>query len=108
MRPQTDNAFVVAFGGEYKIWQRSMRTWQQLVDAIAQVNEPGWGTRVFDAMYAACSGQASSDSNDRTLHRAIIALTDGDDTDSLHTLSDVIAAAQQSEIQIYPLTIHSR
>ena len=108
MRPQTDNAFVVAFGGEYKIWQRSTANRQQLVDAIAQVNEPGWGTRVFDAMYAACSGQASSDSNDRTLHRAIIVLTDGDDTDSLHTLSDVIAAAQQSEIQIYPLTIHSR
>ena len=34
-------------------------------------------------------------------------LTDGDDTDSLHTLHDVIAAAQRSEIQIYPLTIHS-
>ena len=35
-------------------------------------------------------------------------LTDGNDTDSLHTLSDVIAAAQRSEIQIYPLTIHSK
>ncbi len=108
MRPQTDNAFVIAFGGEYKIWQRSTADRQQLIEAIAQVNEPGWGTRVFDALYAACSGQASSGDNDRTVHRAIVVLSDGDDTDSLHTLSDVIGAAQRSEIQIYPLTIHSR
>lgn len=35
-------------------------------------------------------------------------LTDGNDTDSLHTLTDVVAAAQRSEIQIYPLTIHAK
>lgn len=108
MRPKTDDAFVIAFGGDYKIWQRSTADRQQLIEAIAQVNEPGWGTRVFDALYAACSGQASSGNNDKTLHRAIVVLTDGNDTDSLHTLSDVVAAAQRSEIQIYPLTIHSK
>jgi VWFA-related protein len=108
MRPQTDDAFIIAFGGDYKIWQRSTANRQQLVEAIAQVNEPGWGTRVFDALYAACTGQASSGDNDKTLHRAIVVLTDGNDTDSLHTLSDVVAAAQRNEIQIYPLTIHSK
>lgn len=108
MRPQTDNAFVIAFGGDYKIWQGSTPNRQQLVEAIDRSKEPGWGTRVFDALYAACSGQASAGDNDKSLHRAIIVLTDGDDTDSLHTLPDVIAAAQRSEIQIYPLTIHSK
>ncbi len=108
MRPQTDNAFVIAFGGDFKIWQRSTANRQQLVEAIAHLNEPGWGTRVFDALYAACSGQASSDDSDKTLHRALVVLTDGNDTDSLHTLTDVVAAAQRSEIQIYPLTIHSK
>ena len=108
MRPQTDDAFIIAFGGDYKIWQRSTANRQQLVEAIAQVNEPGWGTRVFDALYAACTGQASSGDNDKTLHRAIVVLTDGNDTDSLHTLPDVVAAAQRNEIQIYPLTIHSK
>jgi Ca-activated chloride channel homolog len=108
MRPQTDNAFVIAFGGDYKIWQGSTPDRQQLVEAISRSTEPGWGTRVFDALYAACSGQASSGDNDKSLHRVIIVLSDGDDTDSLHTLADVIAIAQRSEIQIYPLTIHSR
>jgi VWFA-related protein len=108
MRPQTDNAFVVAFGGDYKIWQKSTADRQQLVDAIGRSNEPGWGTRVFDALYAACSGQASSGDTDASLHRVIVVLTDGNDTDSLHTLTDVVAAAQRSEIQIYPLTIHAK
>ena len=35
-------------------------------------------------------------------------LTDGDDTDSLRNLADVMALAQRSEIQIYALTIHSQ
>ncbi len=108
MRPQTDNAFVIAFGGDYKIWQGPTPDRRQLIEAINRSEEPGWGTRVFDALYAACSGQASSGDNDQSLHRAIIVLSDGDDTDSLHTLPDVIAAAQRSEIQIYPLTIHSK
>lgn len=106
MRPQTDNAFVVAFAGEIKTWQTPTTDMQQLVDAINRLKEPGWGTRVFDALYSACSG-ATAATSDKNMHRAIIVLTDGDDTDSLHPLVDVIAAAQRSEIQIYPLTIHS-
>jgi Ca-activated chloride channel family protein len=108
MRPQTDNAFVIGFGGDYKTWQDPTANRQQLEDAIDRLKEPGWGTRVFDALYAACSGQGASGDHDRTVHRVIIVLTDGDDTDSLHTLSDVIAAAQRTEVQIYPLTIHSK
>ena len=41
------------------------------------------------------------------MHRAIVVLTDGDDTQSIHSLGNVIAAAQRNEIQIYALTIHS-
>jgi Ca-activated chloride channel family protein len=107
MRPQTDHAFVVGFAGEIKTWQTPTADLQQLMDAINRLKEPGWGTRVFDALYSACSGAAAATSDGKSPHRAIIVLTDGDDTDSLHPLADVIAAAQRSEIQIYPLTIHS-
>jgi Ca-activated chloride channel family protein len=107
MRPQTDDAFVVAFAGEIKTWQTPTSDLEPLTGAINRLQEPGWGTRVFDALYSACSGSLAAPSDGKSLHRAIILLTDGDDTDSLHTLPDVIAAAQRSEIQIYPLTIHS-
>jgi VWFA-related protein len=106
MRPQTDVAYVMAAAGEVKTWQNSTTNRQELVDAIDRLKEPGWGTRIFDALYSACS-QTSENAEGKNLHRAIIVLTDGYDTDSLHTFHDVIAAAERSEIQVYPLTIHS-
>jgi Ca-activated chloride channel family protein len=108
MRPQTDNAFVMAFAGEIKTWQTPTADLPVLLKAIDRLKEPGWGTRAFDALYTACSGNLAAASDGKGLHRAIIVLTDGDDTDSVHTLDDVIAAAQRSEIQIYPLTIHQK
>ena len=106
MRPQTDDAFVVAVGGDFSTWQAPTSDMPQLVSAVNNLKEPGWGTRVFDALYNACSNSESVLNEGSSVHRAIIALTDGDDTDSLHSLADVIAAAQRSEIQIYALTIH--
>jgi VWFA-related protein len=107
MRPQTDTAFVIGFAGDVKIWQATTPNRAQLEDAIARLQEPGWGTRIFDALYTACNGQPAAPDG-RMLHRAIIVLTDGEDTDSLHTLPDVITAAQKSEVEIYPLTIHPK
>lgn len=105
MRPQTDVAFVMAFGGDVKTWQNSTSNRQELVDAVDRLKEPGWGTRIFDALYSACSRNVGADDG-KGLRRAVIVLTDGNDNDSLHTLRDVIAAAQRSETQIYALTIH--
>jgi VWFA-related protein len=106
MRPQTDAAYVMAVAGEVKTWQNSTTNRQELEDAIDRLKEPGWGTRIFDALYSACS-ETHQLPQGKNLHRAIIVLTDGYDTDSLHTFHDVISAAQRSETQVYPLTIHS-
>jgi len=107
MRPQSDTAFVMAFGGDIKIWQTSTGSRHDLMDAIARLKQPGWGTRFFDALYLACSGELHSVGNDRLAHRAVVVLSDGDDTDSIHSLRDVVAIAQRSEIEIYALTIRT-
>lgn len=106
LRPQTDTAFVMAFGGNVKLWQAPTANRQELFDAIARLRQPGWGTRLFDALYMACTGESSNDG--KLAHRALIVLSDGDDTDSFRGLREVIAAAQDSETQIYALTIHSK
>ena len=106
MRPQTDVAYVMAVAGDMKIWQNPTTNRQELVNAIDRLKEPGWGTRIYDALYSACSQAQSAEG--KNVHRAIIVLTDGYDTDSLHTLQDVIAAAQRTETQVYPVTLHSR
>lgn len=105
MRPQSDRAFIMAFGGDIKLWQTSTADRQDLSNAIARLKQPGWGTRFFDAMYAACSGELSSSAGDKLVHRALVVLSDGDDTDSIHSLRDAIASAQRGEIQVYAVTI---
>jgi Ca-activated chloride channel homolog len=79
-----------------------------LVQAVNRVHQPGWGTALYDALYSACLDQLSKSDDDALVHRAIVVLSDGDDTNSLRTLSDVIAAAQRSEIQVYALTVHKK
>jgi Ca-activated chloride channel family protein len=108
MRPQTDNAFVMAFGGDIRVWQTATANRQQLIEAIMHLQQPGWGTRFFDAIYSACAGQFSAQNDKQLVHRAIIVISDGDDTESLYQLADVAAIAQRNEIQIYALTIHGR
>ncbi len=107
MRPQTDSAFVIAFGGDYKVWQAPTQDRQALVEAIATLQQPGWGTRFYDALFAACSGQFVANPEGKLVQRALVVLSDGDDTDSLRGMQDVIAMALRSEVQIYALTIRS-
>jgi VWFA-related protein len=107
MRPQTDTAFIMGFGGDIKLWHDSTANRQELIDAVARLKQPGWGTRLFDALYSACDRQLSTGGDAKLVHRAIVVLTDGDDTQSFRTLVNAIAAAQRSEIQVYALTIHA-
>jgi len=107
LRPQSDRAFLMAFGADVQIWQGATNDRAGLIQAVNGVHQPGWGTVLFDALYSACVGHLPN-GDDALVHRAIVVLSDGDDTHSLRTLADVIAAAQRSEIQIYALTVHKK
>jgi VWFA-related protein len=104
LRPQADLASVMAFGGDVKIWQNSTADQQALTDAIGLLQQAGWGTRLFDALYSACTDQLLPSSGQRA-QRVVIVISDGGDTASFHNLAEVIAAAQRSEVQIYAVTI---
>lgn len=108
LRPQTDSAFVIGFGGEYKVWQEATDDRQALFGAITRLQEPGWGTRFYDALYLACDSEVVQRPDGRLLHRAVIVLSDGDDNQSMRELRDVIAMAVRGEVQVYALTIRPR
>jgi VWFA-related protein len=105
LRPQSDRAFVMGFGGEVRIWQASTADRARLIDAVGRLHQPGWGTRFYDALYAACKEYPSYGDETSPVHRAIVVLSDGDDTHSFHDLRDVIAIAQRGEVQIYALAL---
>ena len=94
--------------GNVQVWQGATNDRASLAQAVSRVHQPGWGTLLFDALYSACVEHLPNTDDGTMVHRAIVVLSDGDDTNSLHTLSDVIAAAQRSEIQIYALTVHKK
>ena len=108
LHPQTDSVFVMAFGGTFQVWQGTTTDRASLVQAVNRVQQPGWGTVLFDALYSACVDHLVEDEDGALVHRAIVVLSDGNDTFSLRTLPDVIAAAQRREIQIYALTVHKK
>lgn len=108
LRPETDRAFVMAFGGKAEVLQNATNDRPSLMQAVNNARQPGWGTVLYDALYSVCLGELSRRDDGALVHRAIVVLTDGDDTQSLRTLADVVAAAQRNEIQIYALTVHKK
>ena len=108
LRPQSDRAFVMAFGADLQVWQAATNDRGRLIQAVNRLHQAGWGTLLFDALHSACVDHLPNNDDGALVHRAIVVLSDGDDTDSFHSLPDVIAAAQRSEIQIYALTVHKK
>ncbi len=108
LQPQSDRAFVMGFGGEIRLWQTYTADRAQLREAVGRVHQPGWGTRFYDALYTACN-EYPQDGEERALvHRALLVLSDGADTQSFHDLQNVIAIAQRDEVQIYTLALHDK
>jgi Ca-activated chloride channel family protein len=107
VRPGTDRAFVMAFGETIQIFQDPTSEVVDLIGAVKQAKGPGESTEFFDAVYSGCVNQWKAAEN-APVHRVMIVISDGEDTGSRHVLSDVIAAAQRSEIQIYTLNLHLR
>src|SRR6185312_13176391 len=107
VRPGTDRAFVMAFGDTVQIFQDPTSEVADLIGAVKQAKGPGDSTDFFDAVYSACVNQWKT-AEDVPVHRVMVVISDGEDTGSRHLLTDVIAAAQRSETQIYTLTLHLR
>jgi VWFA-related protein len=104
MRPGTDSAFVIGFSGDMRVWRAPTGNLTEMASALESMRGPGWGTRLYDAVYAACGHQFQVKPGAST-RRAIVLLSDGDDTDSLRSLSDAIGIALRNEVQIYALAI---
>lgn len=104
LRPETDRAFVMAFGDGNQVLQDTTNQLGDLAGAVQRAKQPGNGTEFFDALYSACVDQWRQAEPD--VHRVVLVISDGVDTGSLHGLGDVVAAAQRNEIQIYALNVH--
>ena len=93
-----DRVTALSFGGA--VHQRNAPTTdkEQAKAAIRQLRAGG-GTPLYDALYIALRNLSANRQEMR--RRAIVVLTDGDDTTSLMSFDAVIEAAHQSSVAVY-------
>jgi VWFA-related protein len=123
IRPEQDRAAVISFTGEAKLEQALTADKNSLQAAIERVQivmppkspdgtdlddpeDPRGYTGIWDAMWAA-STEVTSQTPERT-RRAIILLTDGDDTSSMTKMQEAIDTAVKANTVVYAIGIGDR
>lgn len=94
-----DLAMVIKFDKNPKVVQDFTESTRRLADAINSVSV-GMGTSVYDAIILASRDYLSNESG----RKAMILISDGDDTTSRHRLQDALFAAHESDSVIYSIS----
>jgi Ca-activated chloride channel family protein len=106
IRPNTDQAFVLAFDEVTDVTQDFTSDMDKLSRGI-QAIRPGGGTAMWDAVYQACKDklmQEHEDKSNRTLRKAIIVVSDGDDNQSRVTRQEAYDMAQRAGVIVYAIS----
>ena len=100
-RTRKDHAAFVTFDDEVKLRQDFTRNLELLEKAIDSVKTPGTQTALFDAIWEFCDQKMRGVSSPR---RALVVITDGDDTYSRARIEDAIAIAQKTDTIIFGIS----
>jgi Ca-activated chloride channel family protein len=100
-RTRKDHAAFVTFDDEVRLRQDFTRNLDLLERAIDGVKKPGSQTALFDAVWEFCDQKMRGVSSPR---RALVVITDGDDTYSRARIEDAIAIAQKTDTIIFGIS----
>ena len=102
LRPQVDQAFLVGFGSRVILYHDFTSDIGALSNAVREMHAGG-DTPLYDAIRFA-SAKLGSASGPALMRRAIILITDGEDTRSKTIMYDAIQSALHAETVIYALS----
>ena len=100
LQSRRDRALFVTFDSEIDLHQDFTNRVDLLSQAIDKVKARG-ETRLYDAVYSVCEEKMFASPGRR---RAMVIITDGEDTISERTLKDAIDIAQRSETTIFAIS----
>jgi VWFA-related protein len=100
IKPRKDRVAFVTFDDEIKLRQDFTDRLDQLDKAVSSVKKPGKQTALYDAIYQFCDEKMRSAQG----RRALVIITDGDDTYSRASLRDAIDIAQRTETTIFAIS----
>ena len=100
-RTRRDWGAFVTFDDEVKLRQDFTRNLDLLERAIDSVKKPGTHTSLFDAIWQFCDEKMRGVASPR---RALVVITDGDDTYSRARIDDAISIAQKTDTIIFAIS----
>lgn len=103
IRPQSDKAFVLAFGKVLTVTQDLTNDIDKLTLGIRNVR-PSGGSAMWNAVYYACQNKMLQDKNSGAVRRAIVLVSSGDDNQSRVLGKEAIEMAQRADVIIYTIS----
>ncbi|MBS1807745.1 MAG: VWA domain-containing protein [Acidobacteria bacterium] len=100
LRPRKDRALFLSFNSDIELQQDYTNRIDLLSQSIDKVKAYG-ETRLYDAVYRICEEKMFAEAGRR---RAIVLITDGEDTASDHTLDEAINIALRSETVVFVIS----
>jgi Ca-activated chloride channel homolog len=100
-RTRKDHAAFVTFDDEVTLRQDFTRNLDYLRNAIEGVKKPGKHTSLYDAVWFFCDEKMRNVASPR---RALVVITDGDDTYSRALIGDAIEMAQRTDTIIFAIS----
>jgi Ca-activated chloride channel family protein len=100
-RTRKDQAAFVTFDDEVTLRQDFTKNLNDLRKAIEAVKKPGTQTALYDAIWQFCDEKMRGVGSPR---RALVIITDGDDTYSRARIEDAIQMAQRTDTIIYAIS----
>lgn len=100
IRPKEDRAIVVSFDNQVELRADLTGDIDKLSNTIRDMRSGG-GTAMFDAIYYACKDKLMQDQPLFKFRRAIVILSDGDDTQSIMTREQAIEMALKADVVVY-------
>jgi VWFA-related protein len=103
VRPHQDKAMVVSFDTSAELVADLTGDVDTLSKGVRNLR-PGGGTAFYDAVYFACREKLQQDQPRHKFRRALVVLTDGEDTQSRYSRDQALEMAQKADVVIYAIS----
>ncbi|MDZ7639591.1 MAG: VWA domain-containing protein [Bryobacterales bacterium] len=103
LRPGQDRAIVVGFDSIPEIQTDLTDNLDTLSKSLRDMR-PGGGTSLYDAIYYTCLDRLGKDQPLYKYRRAMVILSDGEDTQSMKTRDQALEIAQKTDVVIYTIS----
>lgn len=108
LRLEYDQAFVLTFATWVDPKKPYMRGDNAHIETVKMHAQSGGQTALYDAICSACLDELMNLQENLPVRRVIVLLSDGEDTQSRHTLRDAVEWAQRAGVAVYGVTVHNR